>query len=362
MTDIRKTLEDLGNVIEAIANQPAPKAVINDGELSGNKINGGLITNFASKGIKDEATENVVTIRNDGLVTTTVHTQSIPNPLTVGGNLTVQGEIYARKLHVDEVSADVRNERTSPLEFKGENGTSAFGKGLIWTGGDYTKQFVLQNKSPRFWSSEDIDLNTGKEYKIANQTVINSDSLGNSIVNSNLRKIGVLNSLNVAGHVNIDEFITYDADVQRLSIGGGEPNGMLSMESWDHQFIVDPTDDKQWKIGTWTTSGLKIITDDTTRIAIGPNGNIVVSSKTSFSNKVGIRVKNFAEDADLTVAGPVRFQDKKFEVGEKHPSTGNYTKGDIVWNTNPQPSGYIGWVCTRSGTPGEWKPFGHIAS
>jgi hypothetical protein len=360
MTDIRKTLEDLGNVIESLANQPAPKPVINDRELSGNKINGGLITNFSSKGIKDEATEQVLTVRNDGLVVKSVHTQSIPNPLTVGGNLTVQGEIHATKLHVDEISADIRNERTTPLEFKGENG-SAIGKGLIWTGGSYTKQLVLQGNPERLWSSEDFDLNRGKEYRIANQTVLSENTLGIGIVNSSLRKVGMLEELNVSGQVNIDNFVRYDADTQRVAIGGGEANGMLSMESWDHHFVIDPTDDKQWKIGTWSTSGLNIITDDTTRIAIGPNGGVSVKEKTSFEKGVGIGVKNFASDADLTVAGPVRFQNKKQEVGDGIPKTGSYLKGDIVWNSNPKPSGHVGWVCVREGTPGEWRPFGQIA-
>jgi len=361
MTDIRDTLNSLADSIEAIANRPPQPPVINDRELSGNKINGGLITNFASKGIKDEATQQVLTIRNNGLVVSTIHTQTISSPLTVQGDLTVDGEVYARKLHVDEISADIRNERTSPLEFKGDEGP-AFGKGIIWTGGNYTKQLVLLGKPDRIWSSEDFDLNTGKEYRIANQTVISADSLGVGIVNSNLRKLGTLGKLDVDGPVNIDNFVKYDADSQQVAIGGGDPNGMLTMESWDHQFVIDPTDDKQWKIGTWSTSGLKIITDDTTRIAIGPNGNIVVNSKTGFLGKVGIGVKNFAEDADLTVAGPVRFQDKKFEVGDDAPRAGSYIKGDIVWNSNPRSTAYIGWVCVREGTPGEWKPFGHIAS
>ena len=34
-------------------------------------------------------------------------------PATVQGNLTVHGEVSAKKLHVDEVTADIRNERTT---------------------------------------------------------------------------------------------------------------------------------------------------------------------------------------------------------------------------------------------------------
>lgn len=359
--DIRTTLNDLATAIEQIAKQPAPKPVINDRELSGNKIDGGRITAFSSTGIKDQARDFVLTVTDNGINVKAVATPVISNPLTVKGNLTVEGEITAEKLHVNEISSDVRNERTSPLEFKGTNGP-AIGKGLLWTGGSYTKQLVLQGNPERLWSSEDFDLNSGKEYKIGNQTVVSESALGASIVSSNLRKVGILEKLHVTGTVNFDDFVKYDADSQQLSIGGGDPNGMLTMESWDHQFIIDSTDDKQWKIGTWTTCGLKIITDDTTRIAIGPNGNIIINSKTSLLGKVGIGAKNFAEDVDLTVAGPVRIQNKKFEVADRSPVSGNYLKGDIVWNSNPQSTAYVGWVCVRDGTPGEWKPFGQIGS
>ncbi len=56
MTDIRKSLESLAEVIEKIDNKPSPAPIINDRSLSGNKINGGIITNFASVGISDETT------------------------------------------------------------------------------------------------------------------------------------------------------------------------------------------------------------------------------------------------------------------------------------------------------------------
>lgn len=362
MTDIRKSLDSLADAIESIANQPAPTPQINDRELSGNKINGGRITNFSSVGIKDLSKDFVLTVSDDGIHVSTAHINTIPNALQVKGTLNVEGEIFATKLHVDEISADVRNERSSPLEFKSDDGGLAYGKGIIWTGGKYTKQFVLQSNPDRLWSSEDIDLHQDKTYKIAGDTVLGRDSLGHSVVNSNLKRVGTLESLRVEGNLNVDEFFKYSADTQQLALGAEEPNGMLTMESWDHQFVIDPDGDKNWKLGTWTTSGLNIITDDTTRLSINANGNIVINSKTSFVGKVGIGVKNFSEDVDLTVAGPVRIQNKKFEVADDYPRTGVYSQGDIVYNSNPRPGGHVGWICVREGTPGEWKPFGQIAS
>jgi hypothetical protein len=42
------------------------------------------------------------------------------------------------------------------------------------------------------------------------------------------------------------------------------------------------------------------------------------------------------------------------------PVGGMHQKGDIAYNTNPTPGGYVGWICTVSGTPGTWKGFGLI--
>ena len=361
MTDLRESLNKLAESIEAIDNKPPQDAVINDRSLSGNKINGGIITRFASVGIADEATKRVVVVNDQGLLVSSANIDTLQGATTVDGPLTVKGEIRATKLHVDEVTADLRNERTAPLEFKAENG-NVYNKGLLWSGAGPTKQLVIQGNPDRIWSSENIDLHHERDYRIANETVISRTSLGNGIVESNLRRVGTLESLAVAGNLNVDEFFRYDANSQQLALGAEAPNGMLTLESWDHQFVIDPTEDRQWKLGTWTTSDLHLITDDSTRLTIAANGNITVKGKTNFERGVGIGVKNFADDVDLTVAGAVRFEGRKFQVSNGTPTSGTYRKGDIIWSDNPKPTGYIGWVCTREGTPGEWKHFGQISS
>jgi hypothetical protein len=40
------------------------------------------------------------------------------------------------------------------------------------------------------------------------------------------------------------------------------------------------------------------------------------------------------------------------------PATGTWTRGDVAWITNPSTGGPVGWICTASGTPGTWVPFG----
>lgn len=48
--------------------------------------------------------------------------------------------------------------------------------------------------------------------------------------------------------------------------------------------------------------------------------------------------------------------------GSAAPTTGTWTRGDIILNDTPSASGTIGWVCTTSGTPGTWKTWGTISA
>ena len=49
------------------------------------------------------------------------------------------------------------------------------------------------------------------------------------------------------------------------------------------------------------------------------------------------------------------------EVGNGIPTIGLYNQGDIVWHDAPSPGGNLGWICVRTGTPGEWRSFGAIS-
>lgn len=360
MTNIRNSLENLASTIEELQNRKQP-LVIKDNQLSGDKIDGGTITNFSSTGIKDLASKAIVTVQNDGIHLETLHVDYLHGPVSLNGNLSVEGTVKAKRLEVDEIIAKVESKISDPISFIEKGNKTAYNKGLLWPGGDYTKQFLLMERPDRFFATESVELRANKIYMINGQNVLSQDTLGTTVVNSNIKNLGTLNKLNVDGPLNIDNFIVYDANSQRLAIGSDTPNGTLSITNWDHEFIIDG-EDRKFKVGTYTTGALEIITDDTPRISIESSGAITIHKKTVIQDKLGVGVKNFDQDADITSAGPIRFQNKKFEVGNEKPSSGTYVKGDIVWNSNPEPSGYVGWICTRSGTPGTWKTFGSISS
>ena len=256
---------------------------------------------------------------------------------------------------------DVVLKSSKPLQFVGTE-KGPYGQGLQWKGSDYTtKQFVYRANPDRIWSSESIDILEEKSYYIGNNPVLSKTELGTSVRTSNLTKVGTLQNLRTQGNLVIDDYIYYNSNLDALGIGTESPNGKLSIATLDAEFVID-TDPGVVKIGTWTTSDLDIVTDDTIRIKVDRTGTVTVVGKLISENKVGIGVKNFSDDADLTVAGSIRFHGKKFSYSDGPPTSSPCEKGDIVWNSDPKPSGYVGWVCVKSGTPGEWKPFAQIGS
>ena len=332
---------------------------IANASISGNKINGGTITKFASVGIRDDSSRLVVVVDDNGILTDYIDVETLVGDTTVDGNLVVNGEIRAHRLHVDEISSDIRNERSSSLEFTEDN-TGIYNKGLIWVYGGGTKQFILRNNPDRLWSSLPIDMPANESYHIGGQPVLSATELSANIKNSKLRTVGTLEKLTVRGDVNIDQFVFWNSDSSRFGIGTEAPNAQFSVAGWDQEFVVD-VDERSSKLGNYTTHDLEIITDDTPRIRVSATGGVTVEQKLTVNGKLGVGVKNVT-DVDFAVAGPVRFENKKFEVGTDIPTEGSYRKGDIVWNSNPQPTGYVGWICTREGTPGDWKAFGQISS
>jgi hypothetical protein len=47
-------------------------------------------------------------------------------------------------------------------------------------------------------------------------------------------------------------------------------------------------------------------------------------------------------------------------LGTAPPSGGAWTRGDILENRDPVNGGFVGWICTVSGSPGTWEPYGRI--
>ena len=372
LNTIAQGFSQLNDVLDILANQPVTLDDLADRSISGDKIYAGKIAKFQSVGIKDDATNLVVQVDDDGITTDNVDVDNLVVETTVTGrlhmsqgaqvhgNIFVDGEMTVTKLHVNELISDVRQERNSPLTFSPDDNGSIIGKGLLFVGDQHTRQFVYQGN--KFFSTETIDLFTDSSFAIGGTSVLSKDTLGSNVHNSSLRTVGTLRNLQTTGSLSVDQFIFWDTNTMRLGIGTDAGNALVSIVDADAEFIIQP-DTNNITFGSYTTTGLSIVTDNTTRITISESGKITlggnIESKTVVQGKLGV---NVTPDCDITTAGPVRFEGKKFEVGNTIPTTGSYRKGDIVWSDNPKPTGYVGWICVREGSPGSWKPFGQIAS
>lgn len=50
------------------------------------------------------------------------------------------------------------------------------------------------------------------------------------------------------------------------------------------------------------------------------------------------------------------------DIANAAPTSGDWLRGDRVWNLSPQSGGPIGWVCVTNGSPGVWKEFAAVAT
>lgn len=248
------------------------------------------------------------------------------------GDVRVHGKLYAE---------EIETQRLSPLVFKESDNNSIYGKGIVWAPNfGPARQFIYRANPDRIWSSDSIDLEADKHFGIEGFPVLSKTSLGPTVVESSLTKVGTLTELIVAG----DAAVTRKISTSRLEIGyfAVSENKLESKEN----FKIEVNGVNELEVGS--------------NISIGNHLN--TNRTVSVYGQLTVGVSNPSPGIKLSVAGPVSFDNKKFLTGSTVPQTGSFIKGDIVWNTDPKPSDYIGWVCVVPGTPGTWAPFGLISS
>jgi len=348
--NIRNGLARLATTVETIANTQAaelPPATVNS--ISGNAIHGGKITLLRSTGITDKASRNSLLVEDDLITVGSIDTDNLIGDIGVSGNLNVQGTLTAGSLHVEELSSTQKV--TQNIDFHAQGGSLDM-MGMQWRqDGQATKQIVW--RGDRFYVSNTIDLHRNATIEIDNIPVLSADRLGVTIKHSELENVGTLNNLRTSGDLNIDDFVTWDSGMMRFGIGVEAANAQFSVASNEAEFVVDPEFDHV-RVGAYTTSKMSLLTDNKERIVIKEQGGVEVKGA------LGIKVQYPGDDVDLQVAGAIRFQDKRMAVANELPKSGNHNQGDLIYDSNPQAGGYLGWVCIVGGTPGTWKRFGKI--
>ena len=261
------TEKKLNETLELLRNR---NMQIEDRELSGDKIDGGVITNFESTGIKDNAANKVVDVNDDGVL--------------VHKDLEIKGKIFATTLQYHSANVDNLDVKTS--------------------------------------------------VRIGANEVLWKDRLGNSVKHSQLRQVGTLDNLNVDN--------TLIVEGGKTGVGTTEPVNKFSVRDNEIEIGIGANGDAGF-VGT--------VNSDT--FGIGSSGEPTLF--VSHDNRIGIKIKR--PKADLDVAGYIRFQGQTQQYLDATPTSGNWSQGDIVWNSEPQRGSVLGWVCVKPGAPGTWRSF-----
>ncbi len=279
-----------------------------------------------------------ITLKNNGEVV-------FGDERTKNANVKIYGT-----LTVDTVVADNRIDRFSPLEFKTSKDRGIYGQGLIWTGTGSMRQLIMKADPDRLWSTESIELAEDQSFMINGSSVLSAKGLGPNVTQSNLSKLGTLDELNVAGEATFYERINATRSVIDAKVIQFTDNTEFTISNG----LLSSNNKIQFQV-----SGLDKFYADQNETIIGDvrsNRNVI-----KMFGSLAIGINTPPEDVDLAVSGNIQFANKKFTTGPSVPTSGDHTKGDICWNSNPTPDNYVGWICTESGAPGQWLPFGMIA-
>jgi len=158
------------------------------------------------------------------------------------------------------------------------------GQGLEWTDGKTSTSLVYKSGN-RLYLNGNLDLDASNTFKINNADVLSAKELGPGVIRSSLRQVGNLRSLNVNGDTNLGEFATFNSALNRLGLNTDRPNSTLSILENGVELSLGAPVDGRAQIGTFTNHDLDIVTDNTARITVKTNGEIVIGNE-RFNNGV----------------------------------------------------------------------------
>jgi len=296
--------------LEHPSNSIPPTAIKLDSlKLTGDNIAGGIIKNFGSTGIDDQANSCQLTVMD---TMTVVENNLLTRDLTVKGKTTIEGDLV--------VTGSIPSD--SPMFVNFVNAAASQVKTSI----DSTIFDAYSNNVFAKIKHSGIDLS---QITINGQELVNGGNLGNFVTSSNLQKVGVLNDLQVKGETLLGQTLWTSAG-KRVGINTIEPTQALTI--WDQEVEVG--------VGKQSTNTAVIETPRNQALVLSSNreNNITLNIDGSIDvNKINMGVMSFA-------------------VGERPPAD-NQPKGSIVFNSNPSLGGPLGWVSLGDA---RWANFGII--
>jgi hypothetical protein len=255
------------------------------------------------------------------------------------GDYNIVGKLTADTISVKNLLTEEGN-LAKPGQWLVQLEEDLTGKGFSWAWGDggVNLQYRAGN---RLWSSGSFDIPTDQSYRIDNVPVISATELGAQITKSKLREVGALKSLRVIGDATISDFAIFNSTMGRLGLGTEEPNAVLSVSDNGVEIIAGASGDGCAAIGTYTSSHLEIVTDNTARITIKNNGEVVFGNEFTKTANVTIygtlKVDNLVSDTRIDRYSSLEFKATKDqgEFGQGLIWSGLGTSKRLELSANP---------------------------
>jgi len=222
-------------------------------------------------------------------------------------------------LEVDRLITAGADKDHLPITYRTTETTSVQGTGFLWQHANKNRQFTYNLDPDRIYSSETIDLHKSKWYSIDGSLIISRSTIGSSVTESSLEKLGRLRELEVDGVAKIKVLEAETANISQL-----KSSDIISLN-----------------------------VDNENELVINKQGSITIGTEYNTDRNVVI-------NGQVSIVGGVSVNNKKIFFNDSAPTSGRYYKGDICFNSNPEARDYIGWVCLEGGTPGQWNKFGNI--
>lgn len=287
---------------------PASSLKFDNFKISGDNIQGGIISSFSSVGIDDRASQVALTILDE---ITVVENNLVTKDLTIEGAMTVNGKFV--------VNGEVPKDTTFFRDLVNESSTATVEKLDSNLFENYSR--IIFNKI----RNEGLDLN---KITLNNTEIIQNNTLGPSVVNSNLQKLGTLKELQVSGEALLSESLYVTRG--RIGINTIEPSAPLSIWDDEIEIIASKRQKDMGSFGTPRPQQLTLFANNKNNIILETDGSVQIN--------------------DLRI-GPMRF------TSADRPPNYVSERNHVVWNTNPNPGGPLGWVCLGGSN---WANFGII--
>ena len=241
-------------------------------------------------------------IQNDTVVITKLSVDEIVNATSIN-ELTV-GTLHVKTL----IETDKQTTDVGQWAVQMENQLNGKGFSWAWGEGGVSLQYRTGGK---LRVDGDFDLKDTKSYHIDGVRVLSKTELGRQVIKSNLREVGSLNSLEVTGDANIGEFAFFNSGFQRLGINTDSPNNALSIIENDIEIAIGSKQIGKAYIGTHSNHDLVLGTDNTSRILLKNNGEVIFGNEQAKNSIVRIYgeliVDNVTTDNRTDRYSPLQF-------------------------------------------------------